>query len=144
LERLQSAAQERGWAGILVEILVLKALAQQVQDDLPASLIPLHQALTLAESEGYVRLFVDEGPSMMQLLLEAASHGILPGYTGKLLAAFETQSQRNESVYPISAPPMTHSLIEPEASSSKNSLIQPLSQRELEILRLFRTELSGP
>jgi LuxR family maltose regulon positive regulatory protein len=77
LERLQSAAQERGWAGILVEILVLKALAQQVQDDLPASLIPLHQALTLAESEGYVRLFVDEGPSMMQLLLEAASHGIL-------------------------------------------------------------------
>ena len=89
LERLLKAAQEGGRTGSAIEILVLQALAHQAQGDIPAALLPLHQALTLAEPEGYVRMFVDEGPPMAQLLLEAAARGIMPDYTGKLLAAFQ-------------------------------------------------------
>ena len=80
--------------GSVIEILVLQALAHQAQGDIPVALIPLEQALTLAEPEGYIRMFLDEGTPMAQLLREAAAHEIMPGYTGKLLAAFEAQRQR--------------------------------------------------
>ena len=63
LERLLKAAQEGGRTGSVIEILVLQALAHQAQGDIPAALLPLHRALTLAEPEGYVRIFVDEGPA---------------------------------------------------------------------------------
>jgi len=111
---------------------VLQALTHQAQGDIPAALLPLGQALTLAEPEGYVRMFLDEGTNMVQLLREAATRGIMPNYTGKLLTAFEAQGQGSASASPITASPMSQSLIE------------PLSLRELEVLRLFRTELSGP
>ena len=93
LERLLKAAEEGGRTGSAIEILVLQALAHQAQGDIPAALVPLHRALTLAEPEGYVRMFVDEGPPMAQLLREAAARGIMPDYTGKLLAAFEAEQQ---------------------------------------------------
>ena len=86
LERLLKAAQEGGRMGSVIEILVLQALAHQAQGDIPAALVPLERALTLAEPEGYVRMFLDEGPPMAQLLREAAARGIMPDYTGKLLA----------------------------------------------------------
>ena len=133
LERLLKAAQEGGRSGSTIEILVLLSLAHYAQGDIPAALIPLHQALTLAEAEGYVRMFLDEGPIMAQLLLEAAAHGILSDYTGKLLTAIQPEQT------PILASPDKSPL--PAASLS---LVEPLSQRELEILRLFKTELSGP
>jgi LuxR family maltose regulon positive regulatory protein len=66
------------------------------------------------------------------LLREVAAHGILPGYTGKLLAAFEALGQGSASASPIPASPASQSLIE------------PLSQRELEVLHLFKTDLLGP
>jgi LuxR family transcriptional regulator, maltose regulon positive regulatory protein len=132
LERLLGAAQEGGRMGSGIEILILEALAHQAQGDNSAALVPLQQALTLAEPEGYIRIFLDEGPLMARLLREAATHGILPGYTSKLLAAFEEQGQERASASPISESPTSQSLIE------------PLSQRELEVLRLFKTELSGP
>ena len=77
-------------------------------------------------------MFVDEGPPMAQLLLEAASRGIMPDYTGKLLAAFEAEqpSSAGESHLPT--------------SPAAQLLTEPLSQRELEVLRMFKTELSGP
>ena len=68
LERLLKAAEEGGRTGSVIEILVLQALAHQAQGDIPAALVPLERALTLAEPEGYVRIFVDEGPPMAQLL----------------------------------------------------------------------------
>ena len=76
----------------MIEILVLQALAHQAQGDIPAALVPLERALTLAEPEGYVRIFVDEGRPMAQLLSEAAARGIMPDYTAKLLAAFEAEA----------------------------------------------------
>ena len=78
LERLLKAAEEGGRIGSLIEILVLQALAYHLRGDIPAALKPLQHALALAEPEGYVRMFLDEGSSMMQLLREAASREIMP------------------------------------------------------------------
>ena len=72
LERLQKAAEDGGRTGSLIEILILLAIANDLRGYLPAALIPLQQALRLAEPEGYVRMFLDEGPRMMPLLREAA------------------------------------------------------------------------
>jgi LuxR family maltose regulon positive regulatory protein len=62
LQRLLSAAEAGGRRGTVIELLVLRALAHQRRGDLPADLVPLERALALAEPEGYVRRFVDEGP----------------------------------------------------------------------------------
>jgi LuxR family maltose regulon positive regulatory protein len=137
LERLLKAAEEGGRAGSAIEILVLQALAYHVQGNLPAALVPLQHALALAEPEGYVRIFLDEGPSMLQLLREAAAREImsrqgLPTYTDKLLVAFEAEQKRSAGESPHPTP------------SASQPLIEPLSQRELEVLRLLKTELSGP
>ena len=126
------AAQEGGRMGSVIEIIVLQALTHYAKGDLPAALLPLGQALTLAEPQGYMRIFLDEGSSMEQLLREAAARKIMPNYTSKLLAAFQAQEQGSASAAPIPAP------------SISQSIIEPLSQRELEVLRLFKTELSGP
>jgi LuxR family maltose regulon positive regulatory protein len=80
--------------------------------------------LSLAEPEGYVRIFVDEGEPMAELLRHAASRGIAPTYVAKLLAAFEVEGL---AVSPSNLQP----------------LIEPLSERELEVLRLLTTHLSS-
>ena len=96
--------------------------------------MPLQQALTLAEPEGYIRMFVDEGPPMAQLLREAA--------TARSDARIHAAScwQHLELRQPRNA--RRHFL--PQSASDSQPLIEPLSQRELEVLRLFKTELSGP
>jgi LuxR family maltose regulon positive regulatory protein len=137
LERLLKAAQEGGRMGSVIEILVLQTLAHQAQGDIPAALISLQQALTLAEPQSYIRMFLDEGSPMTQLLREAATHGIMSGYTGKLLVAFEAHEQGSASASPI--PDWQR-----QPSPASQSLIEPLSQRELDVLRLFKTDLLGP
>jgi LuxR family maltose regulon positive regulatory protein len=78
LERLLKAAEEGGRTGSLIEILILQSLAYHLRGDTPAALRPLQHALALAEPEGYVCLFLDEGSSMMQLLRQAAANEIKP------------------------------------------------------------------
>jgi LuxR family maltose regulon positive regulatory protein len=78
LERLLKAAAEGARKGSAIEILMLQALAHQMQGDIPTALMPLHQALELAKPEGYVRKFLDEGPHMVQLLIKAAAQEIMP------------------------------------------------------------------
>ncbi len=80
-------------------------------------------------------MFLDEGKPMAGLLREAAAHGIMLDYTGKLLAAFEVEGQTSAASAGES-PLFTTPASQP--------LTEPLSQRELEVLRLFKTELSGP
>ena len=88
LERLLHAAEEGERTGSVIEILVLQALAHETQGDISAALGALQQALTLAEPEGYVRMFVDEGMPMAILLEEAAKHWhrpeLCPSTTGSL------------------------------------------------------------
>ena len=132
LDRLLRAAEDGGRMGSVVEILVLQSLAQQLQGDRPAALAQLQRALTLAEPEGYMRLFLDEGDALAQLMAEAAGQGIMPDYTGRLLSAFAAERQGPAA-----------GMAQP-VSPSSSLPIEPLSHRELEILRLFQTELSGP
>ena len=128
LERLLKAAEEGGRKGSVIEILVLQAIAYHAQGDLPAALLPLQHALALAEPEGYVRMFLDEGSSMMQLLREASAREIMPDYTDKLLAAFEAEKRKSED--------------KPDLPPAQ-PLIEPLSQRELKILQLIAQGLSN-
>ena len=123
LERLLLAADEGGRTGRVIEILVLRALAHQRLGDIPAALACLERALTLAEPEDYVRVFIDEGPPIASLLQAAAKQGIARNYVSRLLAAVS----ETEHDSPI-----------------KQALIEPLSERELDVLRLLGTDLDGP
>jgi LuxR family maltose regulon positive regulatory protein len=140
LARLLQAAEAGERTGSVIAILVLQALAHQMQGDIPAALAPLERALTLAEPEGYVRIFVDEGPLMAVLLQEALARGVMPGYVEKLLAAFpsyELSVKRSERE--PDRPPTPNSKLK-----TQNFSVEPLSERERDVLRLLGTYLSGP
>ncbi|MFM8320070.1 MAG: helix-turn-helix transcriptional regulator, partial [Chloroflexota bacterium] len=123
LERLWHAAEAGGRNGSLIEILILQALAYQAQGDQAGAPAALERALALAEPEGYVRTFVDEGEAIRRLLETCSHRSGHPqrAYAEKLLAAFRSQD-----------------------AAPKTGLIEPLSERELEVLRLLRSDLSGP
>ena len=131
LKRLFEAAENGNRLGSFIEILVLQALAHELQGNIPMALEPLERALTLAEPEGYVRIFVDEGKAMARLLTEAAGQGIRPDYTLKLLAVIEAEKQKCKEKSHL------------PAASQAQPLIEPLSQRELEVLRLIAQGLSN-
>ena len=128
LERLLLAAEEGGRTGHVIEILVLQALALQASGHIPTALTCLERALTLAEPEGYVRVFADEGAPMASLLRAAAKLRTAGNYIRRLLAAVSETGQHS----PFGQAPV------------KQALIDPLSERELEVLRLLGTELDGP
>lgn len=123
LERLLQAARAGGRTGSVIEILVLQALTHQMQGHSSPALLPLQQALALAEPEGYVRVFVDEGPPMARLLEASMKHEIASNYVYQLLTAMGFVSDKT----PV-----------------KQVLIEALSERELDVLRLLRTDLNGP
>ncbi len=123
LERLLPTAEEGGRTGRVLEILVLQALAHQTLGDIPAALTCLERTVTLAEPEGYVRVFIDEGPPMASLLRAAEKQGMTRNYVRRLLAAVSETGQD---------------------SPVRQALIDPLSERELDVLRLLGTELDGP
>ena len=89
LERLLQAAEEGDRTGSVIEILVLQALALRMREGVRAALPPLERALSLAEPEGYVRMFVDEGPAMASLLEAAERHGIARDYVRRLQNAIQ-------------------------------------------------------
>ena len=122
--------------GSVIEIGVLQALAHQAQGNLAPALIALERALRLAEPEGYVRIFVDEGPAMARLLSVAAAQGMMTDYIAKLLAALpgtENRVMRTELTESL------HSVLSPQSLS----LVEPLSARELEVLQLMAQGLSN-
>ncbi len=117
LQRLLEAAEEGKRMGSVIEILVLQALAFKAQENIPFALASLEYTLTLAEPEGYFRIFVDEGPPMARLLYKALSREIALDYVQRLLTAF-----------PIVEP--DKAAILPERTSD-SELVEPLSEREL-------------
>ena len=129
LGRLLQAAQTSGRKGSVIEILALQALALHAQGETAQAMIALDRALSLAQPEGYVRVFVDEGTPMAELLHEAGSRGLMPDYVCALLAAFGA-----------SIPSTTrHRPYAPETQMR----IEPLSEREIEVLRLLAARLSS-
>jgi len=130
LERLLKAAEEGRRIGNVIEILVLQALAYEAQCKIPPAIMSLERALTLAEPEGYVRIFVDEGPPMARLLYEALSRGIATDYVRRLLAAFPAAEPEKADLAETQAP--------------RSELVESLSERELEVLQLIAEGLTNP
>jgi LuxR family maltose regulon positive regulatory protein len=129
LHRLQQAAEADKRTGSLIEILILCALARQAQGDANGALTALEQALALAEPEGYIRIFVDEGAPMAALLRKALSHGVRPGYVDKLLITFEAEEPGSKEAEQRQGAPVIPRPPTP-------LLLEPLTERELELLRL--------
>jgi ATP/maltotriose-dependent transcriptional regulator MalT len=122
LEAWRRHVESRGWEDERLKVLVLQAVALQIHGDKDKAMQLLGDALALAAPGGFIRLFVDEGRPMAHLLSEVATQGIMPDYTGKLLAVFEAEEQKSEN---DSSPPTAQPLLE------------PLSPRELEVLQLM-------
>jgi LuxR family transcriptional regulator, maltose regulon positive regulatory protein len=122
LGRLQASAEAAGRMGRVIELLALRALALQANGDAADSRSVLERALSLAEPEGYARTFVDLGPAMLELLKK-----VLPlnrtGYAQQLIAAFAGSDR--------------------EPPGQVNGLLDPLTEREIELLRLIAAGLSN-
>ncbi|MEA2686011.1 MAG: hypothetical protein QOE93_1206 [Actinomycetota bacterium] len=123
LERLIEAAELGGRTGSVIEILVLQALAHHADGAVPAAKTAIDRALTLAEPEGYVRVFLDEGRRLTALLRDVPLRGVAQDHAKRLLASDRGTAGR---------------------TSTRPGLVDPLSERELDVLRLLRTDLSGP
>lgn len=123
LDRLLADAEAGGRAGSVVEILVARALAHQADGDRAAGCAALRRAVSMAEPERYVRLFADEGPALVPLLkgLPAGPDG---GYVRRLVGACLRTRQ------PV--------------AEARGPLLEPLSDRERDVLRLLATDLGGP
>jgi LuxR family maltose regulon positive regulatory protein len=109
--------------GSVIDILAVQALTYHAAGDRPAALAALGRSVRLAEPEGYVRIFADEGPPMPDLLKLLARQPDAPGGIGRILAA-------------VAAADGT--------TPTDQSLIEPLSERELDVLRLLNGDLDGP
>ncbi|MEM7111753.1 MAG: LuxR C-terminal-related transcriptional regulator [Chloroflexota bacterium] len=123
LKRLLNAAETGRRQGRVIELLLLQALAYEAQGKTAVAQQSLTRALVLAEPENYVRLFVDEGQPLARLLQAVKPNKTTATYVTKLLTIFAGA--------------------EPQPKQQQG-LAEPLSERELEVLRLLATDLSGP
>ena len=128
LQRLLEATETGGRTSRVIEVLLIQALAFKAGGDTAQAITTLEQALTLAEPGVFVRIFVDEGPPMARLLYEALDRGMALEYTSRLLAAF-----------PVVEPEKTP----PSAQAPEAPLIEPLSEREIEVLQLIAEGLTN-
>jgi LuxR family transcriptional regulator, maltose regulon positive regulatory protein len=128
LTQIRRLALEAGGGGWLIEAWVLEALAHQTMGQSDRALAAVSEALSLAEPEGYVRTFVDEGEPMVTLLGQVWRHGVSPHYVGTLLAA-----PRAGLVATSAGPPATPAHL----------LYEALTERELEVLHLIDAGLSN-
>jgi LuxR family maltose regulon positive regulatory protein len=128
LESYRQKMEAKGWADKLLKVMILQAVALHAIGEIDEAVKVLGEVLVMAEPGGFVRLFIDEGAPMAHLLLETASRGFMPEYIDKLLAAFEAERQRcgNKFDLPIA-----------------QSLVEPLSSREIEVLQLISRGLSN-
>jgi LuxR family maltose regulon positive regulatory protein len=128
LEPYRRQVEAKGWEDERLKVMVLQTVALYAHGTTDGAVQLLGDALALAEPGGFIRIFVDEGEPMARLLSEAVAHGFMPDYTGKLLAVFKAEKQKSE---------------DRSYSPTAQPLIEPLSQRELEILQLIAEGLSN-
>ena len=129
LEPLRRQVEAKGWEDERLKVMVLQAVVHHAHGEKDKAAQLLGEALALAEPGGFIRIFVDEGPPMARLLHEALTRGIASDYIRRLLAAF-----------PIAEPEQT----DPSKSQTlKSELVEPLSERELEILTLIAAGLKN-
>jgi LuxR family maltose regulon positive regulatory protein len=130
LRRLLETAEAGGHTSRTVELLNLQALAYQARAEPARAMTALERALILAEPGGFVRTFVDEGLPMARLLYEAVTRGIASDYARRLLSAFP--AAKAEQTVPA------------RTQAPQSDLIEPLSERELEVLELLAEGLTNP
>ena len=131
LDTLLLAAEAAGRMGAVIEALALRALAWQAMGDSDGALNGLKRALEMAEPEGYVRVFVDAGQPIADLLRQASARGLAMDYANKLLDAFQVVSPRQAQ------PDLTRPTVQ------QTALIEPLTDREMEVLLCLAERLSN-
>jgi LuxR family transcriptional regulator, maltose regulon positive regulatory protein len=146
LSHLEGTARSAGRMGRVIEILLLEALTLRDTGDSERALVALTECLTLAQPEGYMRVFLDEGHPMQTLLdrwLARASSGPLWDYAVDLLSQFSAEPHATpatrEKFSPAGDPWASErgALVEPEVRPARDMLVEHLSQRELEVLHLI-------
>jgi LuxR family maltose regulon positive regulatory protein len=123
LERLLGAAEADRRDGSRLEILIVLALAHDGAGDQARAFQALDAAIGIAAPEGYVRVFLDEGPPMVRLLRAAQRRSAARAYVEHLLRSTTSA---------------------PQQRPAQHALVEPLSERELDVLRLLRSDLDGP
>ena len=131
LEPLHEQFTQKGWKDELLKVMVLQAVSYHMLGESNKAIELLGKTLKIVETEGFIRLFVDEGIRMASMLTEAADHAIMPEYISRLLAAFDSELQNSKEK------PNLYS------ASSMQSVIEPLTQRELEVLHLIALGFSN-
>jgi LuxR family maltose regulon positive regulatory protein len=127
LETFRRQLEEKGRQDQRLEVMVLQALARHAKGERDEALRSLGEALALAEPNGFVRTFVDEGAPMAKLLAEAAAQGVMPDYAAALLDALQAGERGGKEPSPAPGGP----------------LIEALTRREMEVLRLVAQGLSN-
>src|SRR4051794_23742070 len=142
LERVRVAAQRGGRDGSVVDAQLLLALANDARGRRHESLARLSEALTQAVPAGYLRLFLDEGAPMEALLRTASQH---PG-TSELAHEVLRRAAVDLTAVPAAATPTAGpgAAPAPAPASAAVAVADGLSDRELEVLRLLATSLTGP
>ena len=128
LDGLSKAAQANDWGYGLVTIRALQAVQAETHGE---ALEFLSEALQLAEDDNFIRSFVEAGEKLIPLLREAAARGILPDYVGRILAVMMELADITRTDAAVSQ------------SKGQSSLVEPLSERELEVLRLVMAGMSN-
>jgi LuxR family maltose regulon positive regulatory protein len=129
LETLRHEAETKRWDDERLRVMVLQAIAQDAHGEKEKAVRVLSEALTLAEPGGFIRLFIDEGEPMRLLLekqLRDRGHHMM-GYVNKILAAFASSQPMQQSKF----------------KNREAEMFEPLSQRELEVLKLIAEGLSN-
>ena len=128
LSAWRQQVEAKGWKDEQLKVLVLQAVAARAHGEKDQALHLLVEALTMAEAAGFIRLFLDEGLPIVSLLSDAMELGSLPDYLRKLLTAWEAEKQQSNNT---------------SSPSPAQPLLEPLSPRELEVLRLVAAGLSN-
>lgn len=129
VDPLLKIAETLGYLRRVISLLVLRALILQQKKETLLAVDTLGRALELAEPEGYHRVFLDEGEPIVHLLNRAISRGCSPVYAREILAAFTSK--------------VPSAVVSDEKKSSPEGLLEPLSERELEVLALIADGLSN-
>jgi LuxR family maltose regulon positive regulatory protein len=129
VERIFRIAQEIEKRQTELETLILLSIVCSAQGETDQALDYLEKALLIGEPQGYTRIFVDEGSPMASLLYKALKHEIMPEYVQRLLAAFpDTEPEEDASK---------------KAQADQTGLIEPLSEREIEVLQFLAKGLTN-
>lgn len=136
LTPLQQQAEANDWADIRLQVLVLQTLAHQKAGENEQAIQTVGEALASAAPGGLLRPFVDAGPSMATLLQQAVREGMAPPFAQHVLAACGETAIPQQST--------NHTNKQRTTSPPTQPPLDPLSERELEVLKLLTTGLTGP